>query len=321
MIASSDFKPDWYLRNPHLQTLAANLIKPAKPVVSYESIDLSDGDQLTLAHGTADGSDRVLVLHGLEGSLDSAYARRVISHLNHHNVPVTLMFFRGCDGKVNRLARSYHSGDTGDLKQVIHHLASNGTRRLALLGYSLGGNVTLKYLGEGETHRSIVCGTAVSVPMRLDICAKRMDQGFSRIYQHELLHRLKTKLQHKRELLQQAGFNPDTPARNFFDFDDAFTAPLHGFDNAIHYYEQCSSRQFLKHIKKPTLIIHAIDDPFMTEQVVPSEEELSPQVKLELSDHGGHVGFIERGFLKQQNWLESRIHRWLEAEFIQSSAP
>lgn len=316
MVTNSQFIPAWYLRNPHVQTLAANLIKPPMPEVEYETISLDDGDRLTLAHGTANGPDRVLVLHGLEGSLNSAYARRILAHLNESQIPVTLMFFRGCDGKPNEKARSYHSGDTGDLKQVINHLTTHGTQRLALLGYSLGGNVTLKYLGEGHDHPQIICGTAVSVPLNLDICAKRMDRGFSKIYQYELLHRLKDKVKRKRRLLINAGFDPDRVSRNFVDFDDAYTAPLHGFQDAQHYYRECSSRQFLQHINKPTLIIHAIDDPFMTETVIPDQNELSPHVKLELSQHGGHVGFIEKGLWKQQNWLEPRIHRWLSTEFL-----
>ncbi len=316
MPVSSDFSPAWYLRNPHLQTLAANLIKPPSPEVDYEAIRLDDGDRLTLAHGTARGKDRVLVLHGLEGSLRSAYARRIISYLNECNIPATLMFFRGCDGEPNGMARSYHSGDTGDLRQVLNHLTSNGTERLALLGYSLGGNVTLKYLGERHDNQSVICGTAVSVPLMLDVCAERMDKGFSKIYQRDLLHRLQGKVKNKRQLLIDAGFNPDTPSRNFVEFDDAFTAPLHGFRDAYHYYRECSSRQFLQHIDKPTLIIHATDDPFMTDEVIPDDSELSAHVRLELSRFGGHVGFIEKGLLNQQNWLEPRIHRWLESEFL-----
>ncbi len=316
MDINSEFSPPWYLRNPHLQTLMANLVKPPLPTVSYETIALDDGDSLTLAHGTASGNRRVLILHGLEGSLRSAYARRILNYFNSQQIPATLMFFRGCDGKPNKKARSYHSGETGDLQQVINHLAGQGAESIALLGYSLGGNVTLKYLGEGAVSEHIICATAVSVPMRLDICAKRMDQGFSRIYQHDLLKRLKSKVQWKRDLLKDAGFNPDAQSANFIDFDDAFTAPLHGFDNAAHYYQQCSSRQFLKNIDRPTLIIHAVDDPFMTAEVIPSDSELSPKVRLELSRHGGHVGFITKGLLRQQNWLEPRIHHWLKSEFL-----
>jgi hypothetical protein len=314
LIEKSEFKPPWYLKNPHLQTLLANLIKPALPVVQRETLALDDGDCLSLAHGTGVGNRRVLVLHGLEGSLQSAYARRVMHYFNAQSIPATLMFFRGCDGQPNRLARSYHSGDTGDLRQVIAHLERGGVERLALLGYSLGGNVTLKYLGEGPVDPLVACAVAVSVPLNLDICAKRMDRGFSRIYQRELLTRLRSKVAQKSQLLADAGIDPATRTRNFVEFDGAFTAPLHGYASAMDYYRRCSSRQFLRGIDRPTLMLHARDDPFMTERVIPNADELSDSIRFELSAHGGHVGFIEKGWLRQQNWLEPRIHRWLQAQ-------
>ena len=226
------------------------------------------------------------------------------------------MFFRGCNGRANQLARSYHSGDTGDLHQVIAHLKRSGSERIALLGYSLGGNVTLKYMGEGLTDQTIICAAAVSVPLNLDVCAARMDRGFSRIYQYGLLKRLRHKVEQKRDLLTNAGFDPDQPTRNFVEFDDTYTAPLHGFASSLDYYRRSSSRQFLRAIDKPTLILHARDDPFMTEEVIPAEDEMSSYVTLELSGQGGHVGFIENGILRQQNWIEPRIHRWLDEQFL-----
>jgi hypothetical protein len=214
------------------------------------------------------------------------------------------------------MARSYHSGETGDLQQVITHLRQQGRRRIALLGYSLGGNVTLKYMGEGRVDSTVVCAAAVSVPLNLDVCAERMDQGFSRIYQYDLMKRLRAKVAQKRQLLLEQGFNPDAAVHNFVEFDDAFTAPLHGYSNGLDYYQRCSSRQFLRSIEKPTLILHARDDPFMTEQVIPRPDELSAAIRFELSAHGGHVGFIEKGILRQKNWIEPRIHRWLRQQFF-----
>lgn len=309
MITKSCFNPSWYLRNNHVQTILANITHPPVPDVSLESIELPDGDTLQLARGRSTGPDTVLILHGLEGSLKSAYAQRMMNSLNEQGIPAVFMFFRGCDGKPNRKIRSYHSGDTGDLAAVIKHLKNTGSRRIALVGYSLGGNVTLKYMGEKPTDEAIVCATAVSVPLLLDICAQRMNQGFSRIYQHSLLKRLKNKVRQKEKLLKEAGYATDlTPITNFVQFDDHFTAPVHGFDSAKHYYKTCSSRQFLKTIRKPTLIIHAQDDPFMTRDVIPGIDELSDTVELELSRHGGHVGFIEGlKLLKPRYWLEQRI--------------
>lgn len=319
MITSGNFKPAWYLRNPHLQTILANINKPSFPSVSYETVTLEDGDSLQLARGTASGSDTVLMLHGLEGSLESAYASRLVNYLNKANIPVAFMFFRSCHGKPNIKSRSYHSGETDDLRSVIAYLKQQGTERIALVGYSLGGNVTLKYMGEGEVDDAIVCATAVSVPMLLDLCARRMDQGFSRIYQRSLLKRLLHKLDQKKLILKREGYDPELKVKNFVEFDDAFTAPIHGFHSAGDYYQKSSSRQFLGGINKPTLILHARDDPFMTPEVIPGPEELSEQVTLELSQHGGHVGFIERGFLRPQNWLEPRIYQWLQLQFINNS--
>ena len=308
MIQQSTFKPVWYLKNPHAQTLLANLIHPRPPQVSFETVTLPDGDTLEIARGTATGPNIVLLLHGLEGSLRSAYAQRLIHALNRQDIPVAFMFFRGCNGKPNNKVRSYHSGETEDLKSVINYLKKNGSEKIALVGYSLGGNITLKYMGEQQTDDSIVCATAISVPMVLSICAERMNRGFSRIYQYGLMRRLINKVQQKQHLLSAAGMS-DKPEslKTFVEFDNTYTAPSHGFDDAQHYYQSCSSRQFLKDIEKPTLMIHSKDDPFMTQAVLPEENEISEKVTLELSDNGGHVGFIGGKLMKPEFWLEQRI--------------
>ncbi len=313
MIQQSTFDPPWYLRNPHAQTLLANLIHPPEPQVRIDTLTLPDGDSLDLAHGTAQGDHAVLILHGLEGSLRSAYAQRMMNHLNHLGIPAVFLYFRGCNGKPNHAIRSYHSGETEDVKVVIDHLKQNGIRRIALVGYSLGGNVTLKYMGEAATDDAIVCATATSVPLRLDICARRMNQGFSKLYQYDLMRRLKSKVQSKKAILQETGgYQDPTPLKTFVEFDNRFTAPTHGFASAEDYYQRCSSRQFLKNIDKPTLILHSEDDPFMTPQVIPAAEELSDQVTLELSKHGGHVGFIGGRWWRPEYWLEKRIENFVK---------
>ncbi|MBC8210879.1 MAG: hydrolase [Gammaproteobacteria bacterium] len=319
MIVESKFKPLWYLKNPHLQTLLANLIHPAFPHIRYETVDLPDGDNLQLARGTASGKNTVLILHGLEGSLKSSYAQRLINSCNEQGIPVVFMFFRGCNGTPNKQIRSYHSGETGDLRAVIDYLKQQGIERIALVGYSLGGNVVLKYMGERKTDASVVCASAVSVPLLLDICASRMNRGFSRIYQYALLQRLIRKVQQKKSLLLADGYTtPAETLKTFVEFDNAFTAPTHGFKDAQQYYQRCSSRQFLAGINKPTLLIHSLDDPFMTTAVIPAEHELAPQVTLELSLQGGHVGFIGGRILKPVFWLEPRIIEFLQREFLSS---
>ncbi len=315
MIRQSSFKPPWYLASPHLQTILANIIKPSFPQVSYETVQLADGDSLQLARGTARGSDTILILHGLEGSLRSAYAQRLLNALNRAALPAAFMFFRGCDGHPNKQLRSYHSGETDDLRQVIQHLKRSGSERILLVGYSLGGNVTLKYLGEDDADDAVIAAVAISVPLLLDVCAERMDRGFSRIYQHTLLRRLKNKLRQKEQLLVAHGFSTELDSiKNFVQFDDRFTAPVHGFDDAMHYYRSCSSRQFLKNIQTPTLVIQAGDDPFMTSAVLPEELEISDAVTVELSAHGGHVGFIAGGALTPHYWLEPRILSFIQQQ-------
>ncbi len=317
MITKSPFKPLWYLRNPHMQTILGSIIHPKTPAITMETVELPDGDRLQLARGTARDADTVLVLHGLEGSVKSAYAQRLMNRLNRENIAAAIMLFRGCDGRANNKTRSYHSGETGDLSAVIQHLKNSGSRRIALVGYSLGGNVTLKYMGENTTDEAIICASAISVPLLLDVCADTMDRGFAKIYQHSLLKRLKRKVLQKEQLLIEGGYNTNLKAiKNFVQFDDQFTAPIHGFENARHYYQSCSSRQFLKHIHKPTLIIHSKDDPFMTRAVIPENVELSNTTTLELSQHGGHVGFIAGGLLKPEFWLEQRIIRFLKEHFL-----
>lgn len=317
-IKKSEFKPLCYLTNRHLQTILANIIHPAFPAVTKQRLELDDGDFIDLLWSETRAPQTLLILHGLEGSIHSAYAKRILNYCNDQKIAAVFMHFRGCSGEPNRQLRGYHSGETSDLRRVIDHLKSNGVSDIALLGYSLGGNATLKYMGEAKTDAAIRCATAVSAPLRLDICADTMDRGFAKIYQRTLLGRLIKKMHLKRHLMDERDQHFPDPSNmhNFRHFDDAFTAPIHGFDSARDYYQRCSAKQFLCGIDKPTLIIQSRDDPFMTAEVLPEEKDLSEAVTLELSAHGGHVGFIG-GRLWPEPWLEKRIHRFLiEQHFI-----
>ena len=319
MIKQSAYKPAWYLRNRHLQTILPNITHPASPQVKKQRVELDDGDFIDLLWSNTQSSQTLLILHGLEGSAKSAYVKRILNYCNQQNIAAVLMHFRGCSGEQNRLLRSYHSGETGDLRQIINHIKMQGVSDIALLGYSLGGNVTLKYMGEAETDPAIRCAIAVSVPFRLDICATSMDTGFAKVYQKSLLNRLIAKMKLKQKLFQAdtREFPDPTRMSNFWSFDDNFTAPIHGFDSAEHYYHSASSRQFLKAINKPTLILQARDDPFMSPEILPDNDELAESLSLELSDHGGHVGFVSSNGLKPDLWLQKRIHQFLiEQGFI-----
>ena len=322
-VQRSGFRPAWWLPGPHLQTLWPNLVR-VKPcqALRRERLELPDGDFLDLDWTRPTDGPLVLVLHGLEGSIDSHYAAGLLRVLSEAGFEAVLMHFRGCSGEPNRLARSYHSGETGDLAQVLRLLGERFPERpMAAVGYSLGGNVLLKWLGESGGAAGVQQAVAVSVPFDLGRCADRLGQGFSRVYQAHLLKRLKRSAQRKfRELESPVDLSGIGRAQSFREFDDCATAPLHGFSSAEDYYQRCSSRPFLHRIRVPTLILHAADDPFMSSEVVPGEEDLSEAVTLELSDRGGHVGFVSgRVPLCGHYWLETRIVEHLATAFGRSA--
>ncbi len=223
------------------------------------------------------------------------------------------MHYRGTSGKENNLARSYHSGDTADAFSFISSLKSRYPKaKLYAVAYSLGANMLLKLLGESGHNSNLEAAVCVSAPMQLDICADSMNRGFSRLYQTNLLKDLKISLdkkydRHDMKSLINLKREDIKNIKTFWEFDDAYTAPIHGFSSAKDYYTKSSSKQFLKDIKTPTLIIHSLDDPFMTPEVLPKEDEISKNVTLEVSKKGGHVGFISGSFLKPKYWLEDRV--------------
>jgi predicted alpha/beta-fold hydrolase len=315
-IEESDFQAPWWLKSPHAQTLWSTFFKkrPALPLIK-QRIELADGDFIDLAMTSAKNKPLVLIMHGLEGSLDSHYAKPLMQKLDTAGYVAIFMHFRGCSDEVNRLDRSYHSGDTDDLNQVIDAIQTQFQQPLfAIIGFSLGGNVLLKWLGENGINAKTQTAIAVSVPFQLAHAGDRLEKSFSRVYQKHLISRCQQKYQdkfsHKPSPLD---INIDE-LNTFYRFDDQVTAPLHGFKGADEYYTQCSSRQFLKDIQKPTLIIHAEDDPFMWKHTVPEEQELSKSIQLELSEHGGHVGFITgKSPFHPEYWVDQRIIKWLDA--------
>jgi len=280
--------------------------------VNQERISLDDGDFIDLLHvpGNTD-APRVLLLHGLEGSQRSHYIKGMLSALATHGYAATLMHFRGCSGETNRKARAYHSGDTDDLSAILSLLHQREPRRpIIAIGYSLGGNVLLKHLGERGADSQLHAAAAVSVPLRLDLAANRLTSGASRFYQWRLLKQLRCNYRDKFKNRTDAPFSLDRLGEldTFWKFDNEITAPLHDFRDVDDYYEQCSSRQFLGTISTPTLILHAMDDPFMSHDIVPAETELADSVRMEVSAHGGHVGFIQGNIPgRAKYWLEQRL--------------
>ena len=224
------------------------------------------------------------------------------------------MYFRGCSGTPNRLARTYHCGDTGDLDYVMQLLREREpATSFAAVGYSLGGNILLKWLGEKGQAAPLAAAVAVSVPFSPALSADRLDRGFSRVYQGVLLRNLRHALDRKFQALD-APFDRTRlkDAANFWLFDHFVTAPLHGFASAADYYGRSGCRAYLRKIRVPTLILHSEDDPFMSVDAVPREDELSADVILELSQEGGHVGYVGGTIpLFPEYWLERRILNFL----------
>lgn len=324
MLVTSQFQPAPYLRNPHLQTVFASSVRRPPPLETRrERVDLPDSDFLDLEwlpNGPNTGQKPiVIVLHGLTGSLESKYARGLLGRIQAMGWRGLLMLFRGASEEPNRLPRGYHSGETGDFNFVVNMLARRfPDADLAAVGYSLGGNVLLKWLGEQGSNSPLAAAAAVSVPFELAPCAHAINQGLSRAYQAHLLGGMRSMAAQKFARIEPPFPLPDLASlKDFYAFDDAITAPLNGFSSVDEYYEQSSSRQFLGSIATPTLIIHAEDDPFMTPAIIPTAQELSPVTRLELSAHGGHVGFVSADrFGRPEYWLESRI-----PDFLRSQVP
>lgn len=311
------FKPAWWLRNRHLQTVWPTLFtRRPKLETRRERFELPDGDFLDLDWIGGNTGPVVVVLHGLMGSIESPYAAGIMHQIEREGWRGLFVHFRGCSGEPNRLPRAYHSGDTGDLAAVIEEVYSREpSTPLAGVGYSLGGNALLKWLSETGADNPLRAAVAVSVPFEIEQVANRINQGFSRIYERRLTRCLQEALLKKIEVFGDR--MPVTRERvqqldDFWSFDNEVTAPLHGFSDARDYYTRSSARQFLPEIRKPTLILHSKDDPFMTPDVVPTEEELSSSTQLEVSDCGGHVGFITgRWPWSTQPWLQLRIPAFL----------
>lgn len=325
-IIPSEFEPARWLRNRHAQTMYPNLpwAWRSKPALRRERLELPDGDitavdWLVDADSFPDASPLLVILHGLEGSAESSYARMLMEVARDRGWRSCVLHFRDCGDYRNLLPRRYHAGETNDLRHFLNQLQaerqeSQNPGPLMAVGYSLGGNVLLKYLGESRTDTPLSAASAICVPLDLHECAEALNDGFSKLYQRYLLKRMKNAVRRKFDP-HTAAFNWDRAmtATTFAEFDDSVTAPLHGFDGKQDYYDRCSSVHYLKDIETPTLIINALDDPFMTRRVIPDDTMLSDDVTLEIAEAGGHVGFIDGGPpWRPSFYLPGRILEFLE---------
>lgn len=314
------FRPLSGASNPHVQTLLPRLIRrkaQLQPV--WQCLDLPDGDFVDLAWSEdpnqARNKPRVVLFHGLEGNFHSPYAHGLLHACRQHGWLAVIMHFRGCSGKPNRMKRIYHSGETEDASYFLHWLQTTyGKVATAAVGISLGGNMLACLLEKQGDRCLLSAAVIVSAPLMLEPCSRRMEHGFSRVYQHYLLRLLKQNA--TRKLLAYPDTLPVQLAqlkkiKQLREFDDVITSRAHGFHDAADYYDRCSALPLLSQVKKPLLIIHAKDDPFMTREVIPNISLLPSNIEYQLTDHGGHVGFVSGTLLKPEMWLEKRIPNWL----------
>ena len=315
-VISSDYHPPWFLRNGHAQTLYPVLFRHVGDVgYVRERLELADGDFLDLDWVRTGGRAAVIVSHGLEGSSRRRYVKGMVRACARRGWDAVAWNCRGCSGEPNRLRQFYHSGSSGDLRQVAEHVAGRGYQRVALVGFSLGGNMTLKLLGEwgAQTPKWLAGAVGMSVPCDLKASAETMAGFANHAYMRRFLGDLRVKIRSK-----QARFPVELDDSNFAalktfrDFDDRYTAPLHGFRDAEDYWTQSSSRYFLETIRRPALLLNALDDPFLAASCFPRELAAGHEwLHLEMPAHGGHVGFVGGGTWAGEYFSERRAGEFL----------
>jgi predicted alpha/beta-fold hydrolase len=309
------------LPGAHLPTIWGKKMRRRPPVHDrVERLTTPDGDHLTMARAGTPGATKrhLLVLHGLEGTITAKYAHGLLALALGRGWSADLLLFRSCDGQMNSARRLYHSGETTDLDFVVRHLHRTipGVQ-LMICGVSLGGNVLVKWLGEsGDAGLQLVHrAAAVSVPFDLGAGSRYLERGLSTLYTRHFLSTLVPKSLEK--LAQFPGaFDRERAirAKTFWEFDDAVTAPLHGFRDAADYYERSSSMSFISRVRVPTLLFGALDDPFVPPGVMDmaaSEATRSRDVESHFTPRGGHVGWIEGTAWPSKYYMEARIMEYL----------
>lgn len=312
------FEPLRWMRGRHAQTMFGTLFRPGPRVpLRRERWELPDGDFLDVDRldGPA-AAPLLLVLHGLEGSSSSHYVRGVLSQARLRGWRAMALNFRSCSGEPNRLLRSYHSGETGDLGEAIRRArAESETGPLLLAGCSLGGNVVVKWLGEQGASARVRAAAALSVPFDLKACAQALDApgAMSFVYRSRFLLTLKRKALAKVQMFPGVDAARVRSARTLFEFDEALTGPIHGFAGAEDYWAQSSSGPYVARVRVPLLLLSAEDDPFIPSSCLPRNAATkNPCVTLETYPKGGHLGFVAGPYLPRF-WAEQRV-----AEFLAS---
>jgi uncharacterized protein len=295
------YSPAWWIPGGHLQTLWGKLFRRQTPALTVlERWDTPDGDFLELHRLTARrDAPRLLLLHGLEGTVRSHYAQALLNEAARRGWGADLLIFRSCGSELNLTRRFYHSGETGDVAFILDRILDEfPASQVALAGVSLGGNVLLKFLGErGEDlPPQIKAAAAISVPFDLARSSMRVNRGFSKFYQRFFLNSLRKKAQEKaRRFPDLASQDGIAALRTLEDFDNLITGPLHGFRDAQDYYARSSSLPYLKNIRLDTLLLSALDDPMLPAEVLDEVREVArynAALEVDFVDKGGHAGFI-----------------------------
>ncbi|HEY2065339.1 MAG TPA: hydrolase [Gemmatimonadaceae bacterium] len=327
------YTPAWWVPGAHMQTLWGKLLRRSPRVPTrVERWRTPDDDELEIRRLDARDDDsrlpRLLLLHGLEGTIRSHYLRGLLDQARRRGWAADVLIFRGCNGEVPRAPRFYHSGETTDLDLVVRRIVGDHpSQPLVIAGISLGGNVLLKWLGEqGERlPREVHAAAAVSVPFDLERGSRHIEHGFSRLYTRHFLRTLRKKALAK--LAKQPGLFDEGQlrrARTLTEFDESVTARLHGFAGARDYYAKSSSLPFLKRIKCPTLLLSALDDPFLPREVLDTVARVAadnPCLLVEFHAHGGHAGFVGgRIPWRPQYYAEERVLQFLASRTPRRSA-
>ena len=318
-----------HYRNAHVQTLLPRFLRRQVRFSPYwQTLLLPDGDFIDLAWSKnpihVSASTPIFILfHGLEGSFYSPYANGLMSVFAQQGWLAVMMHFRGCSGRANNHARAYHSGEIEDPRHFIETIAEQFPHNpKAVVGVSLGGNMLGNYLSHYAEDPLVDHAAIVSAPFELSSCSDRINKGFSKVYQQYLLSSLKRNTLNKLSLLNQhlpISVNKIKQIKTLREFDDCLTAPLHQFKDADDYYRQCSALSRIKNISVPTLIIHAKDDPFMDQKVI-LDQPLPRHINYCLTEHGGHVGFVEKHQGHFNLWLERSLPLYFGQYFNHSDA-
>lgn len=311
---SDSYSPPFFLFNAHLETIFPALFRRVI-ITNYirERINTPDHDFLDLDWLNQQSKKIVIIQHGLEGNSTRPYIKGMAKAFFAEGYDVLAWNYRGCSEEMNRQLRFYHSGATDDLKLIIDHVVSkNQYHEIYLIGFSLGGNITLKFLGETPISPLIKKAVVLSVPLHLESSCKKISSPSNRVYARRFVKSLKHKIEMKSRLMPELKTNGLNKINTLLEFDNTYTAPLHGFKNAVDYYTKCSALYFLHNIQIPTLIVNTKNDPFLTEECFPeSALKNHPTVKLEIPERGGHVGFT----LMNKNgvyWSEQRALDWIK---------